>query len=298
MMPASMPARYEPFEPMDIVVAIDEIGFGDEPQMQRKRGLDPGDHIFLERTPKPHQALVARSAVNDKLGDETVVVGRHGVALIERAVDAHAGSAGRVIAGDAAGRGCEGFGILGIDAAFDGMTRELDVLLPDSQRRTGRDADLLAHDVDAAHHLRDRMLDLEARIHLDEEELAILVEELDRSDAAIAELAHRRRDRPAERFAHARVERRRRGLFQELLMLALQRAIALAEMNDAALSVGDDLELDVAGMIEIAFEIDLGIAEERLRFGLRRRHRISDLLGTARNPHAAPAAPACRLDQH
>ena len=47
------------------------------------------------------------------------------------------------------------------------------------------------HEVDAGDHLGDRVLDLEPRVHLDEVELAVLVEELDRADAAIAELAHR-----------------------------------------------------------------------------------------------------------
>ncbi len=50
--------------------------------------------------------------------------------------------------------------------------------------------DLLAHEIDAGHHLGDRMLDLDAGVHLDEIELAVLVEELDGAGAVIAELAH------------------------------------------------------------------------------------------------------------
>ena len=85
-------------EPVDVVVAIDEIGLGDEPLMQRDRGLDAGDDEFLERPAQPHQAFVAAGAVDDELGDQAVVIRRHDVALIERAIDAHAEAARRVVA--------------------------------------------------------------------------------------------------------------------------------------------------------------------------------------------------------
>ena len=64
-------------------------------------------------------------------------------------------------------------------------------LLRERQVAAGGDADLLEHQVDAGDHLGHRMLDLDARVHLDEVELAVLVEELDRADAEIVELAHR-----------------------------------------------------------------------------------------------------------
>ena len=55
------------------------------------------------------------------------------------------------------------------------------------QRQAGGDADLLAHQVDAGDGLGDRMLDLQAGVHLDEEELAVLVQELDGADAEVAD---------------------------------------------------------------------------------------------------------------
>ena len=63
-----------------------------------------------------------------------------------------------------------------------------DVLLRDRQAAAGGDADLLVHEVDAGDRLGDRMLDLQAGVHLDEVELAVLVEELDGAGAGIAEL--------------------------------------------------------------------------------------------------------------
>ena len=60
--------------------------------------------------------------------------------------------------------------------------------------------DLLVDEIDAGDHLGDGMLDLDAGVHLDEVELAVLVEELDGADADIAEFAPspwRRRRRSA-----------------------------------------------------------------------------------------------------
>ena len=76
------------------------------------------------------------------------------------------------------GVGMKVVGILGGDAALDRVAGEADVALPVAKRRAGGDADLLAHEVDAADHLGDRMLYLQPRVHLDEGELAVLVQEL------------------------------------------------------------------------------------------------------------------------
>src|SRR3546814_6789015 len=62
------------------------------------------------------------------------------------------------------------------------------------------------------------MLDLQAGVHLDEIELAVLVEELDGAGAAVAELAHGLGDTRADGLALGRVECRRQRLLQHLLV--------------------------------------------------------------------------------
>ena len=81
--------------------------------------------------------------------------------------------------GDAARGGHEGLGVFGVDAALDGVAGEFDVGLGVAQRLAGGDADLLAHQVDAADHFGDGVFDLEAGVHFDERELAVLVEEFE-----------------------------------------------------------------------------------------------------------------------
>src|SRR5215470_4943338 len=102
------------------------------------------------------------------------------------------------------------------------------------------------------------MLDLDAGVHLDEIELAVLVEELDRADAEIFELLHRLGDRPADPGARRRIECGRRAFLPDLLVTALQRTIALAEMDRAAAPVAEHLDLDVARPREIFLQIDRG----------------------------------------
>ncbi len=159
----------------------------------------------------------------------------------------------------------------------------------------GRDADLLDHEVDVGDHLGHRMLDLDARVHLDEIELAVLVEEFDGADAEIFELAHRLRDRLADAVAGGEVERGRGAFLPDLLVAALQRAVALAEMDGAAVAVAEHLDFDVARLCEIFLEIDRVVAEGGLRLGARGGERVGQIVGAFRAtfmPRPPPPAAA------
>src|SRR6058998_732173 len=60
-------------------------------------------------------------------------------------------------------------------------------------------------------------------------------------------------------------------------MTALDRAVALAEVDDAAVRVGQDLHLHVAGIVEIALDVDGRVGEELLALaagGLPAAHRL------------------------
>ena len=156
-----------------------------------------------------------------------------------------------MVVGDTAGAGHEGLRVLGVDAALDGMALDHDVVLGHVERRAGGDADLLAHQVDAGHRLGDGMLDLQAGVHLDEVELAVLVEEFHGAGAAILELADGGGSQLADLAALFGVQRRRGGLFQHLLVAALQRTIALAQAHAGAHAVAQHLDLDMTRMVEV-----------------------------------------------
>ena len=156
------------------------------------------------------------------------------------------------------------------------------------QIAAGGDADLLQDQIDVGDHLGHRMLDLDAGVHLDEIELAVLVEELDRADAEILQIAHRLGDRLADHVAGGGVERGRGAFLPDLLMAALQRAVALAEMDGVALAVAEHLDLDVARPLQIFLEIDRVVAEGGLGLGARGRERLREIVRRC-------ARPSCRV---
>src|SRR5260370_35529621 len=64
------------FEPVDMVVAIDNVGFPDQRPEQRQRGLDAFPHHLAQRAAQPDQARAAGLAVADYLADQRVVTSR------------------------------------------------------------------------------------------------------------------------------------------------------------------------------------------------------------------------------
>ncbi len=68
---------------------------------------------------------------------------------------------------DAAGRGQEIVCVvLGIDAQLDRRARHADVLRPETQGPALGDSDLLGDEIEAENGFAHRMLDLDARVHL------------------------------------------------------------------------------------------------------------------------------------
>ena len=134
-----------------------------------------------------------------------------------------------------AGRGQEAGGrVLGVEARLDGVAaRRRASSWAQRERLAGGDAQLLLDEVDAVDQLGHRVLDLQPRVHLEEEELAGVAgrDELDRAGAVVA-ARPRERDRGR---AHPRAQRGvddgRRRLLDDLLVAALQRALALAEVH-------------------------------------------------------------------
>src|SRR6185437_15369285 len=125
-----------------------------------------------------------------ELGNERVIIGWHDTLSVLGGIDPNSVAAGDAEGGNLASRRRELHRMLRIDAALDGMA-------PDGAlRRKNRiqplavgDAQLRLDHVDAGDHFRYRVFDLNARIHLDEVDLAVLVhQELDGAGVLIADV--------------------------------------------------------------------------------------------------------------
>ena len=133
-----------------------------------------------------------RSArVDDELGDHAVVEGRHDRALlhrrIERGCPRRAAARQRVMRpGDGAKPRSGSSAMMRASIAWPRGTMSC---CSDAERLAARDFELQLHEVDAGDHLRDRMLDLDARVDFHEIEIVALdvVEKLDRAGVAVAD---------------------------------------------------------------------------------------------------------------
>ena len=155
----------------------------------------------------------------------------------------------------------------------------------------GGEANLGFHQIDLRHHFGDGMLDLNARVHLDEVKFAgDVAQELDCTRARIADRAEGVDYLFADALARGRVENRGRRLLEDLLVAPLERTLAFAEVDHVAVAIAQHLKLDVAGMLDQLLHVDVGTAEGLFGLGASGLKRGNQLLLGAHDAHAAPAA--------
>src|SRR5581483_3410390 len=163
----------------------------------------------------------------------------------------------------------------------------------------GGDADHLLDEVDAGDELGDRMLDLQARVHLQEVERAVLAgDELHRAGAVVAHRLGQRHGLLAHRLARPGIEQRRGRLLDHLLIAALDGAFALAQVDDVAVLVAQHLDLDVARVLDELLDEDAVVAEARLGLRAGEREALLGLLRRVGDAHALAAAAGRGLDHH
>ena len=253
-------------------------------------------------------AIVGRRRMHDQLGDQRVEGRARAIPRIAECIDAHAGPRGNVEGGDLATarqRLAGGIHRLEIHARLDRIAAR--------RARLGKAdvgealacgyADLRLHEIDAEHFLRHRMFDLQARIGLDEGEIGLVRcfarvdQEFERAEIVVVRRSRERHRRVRDLFTQARRERRGWCDFDQLLVAALDRAFALAEMREAAMTVAENLDFDVPCALDQALRIERPIAEGALRLRRAAREGFRDLVCLSHGAHAAPAAARNRL-QH
>src|SRR2546422_8986661 len=82
------------------------------------------------------------------------------------------------------------------------------------------------------------------------------------------------------------------------LVAPLDAALALAQRHDAAVGIGEHLDLHVARSLEIALEIQFSRAERLFRLARGGLERRLELAHFAQQAHAFSPAAGPRLEQH
>ena len=113
--------------------------------------------------------------MHDQLADQAVVIGRDRIAAVQGRIHPHTQAAGRVKDLDPTGARRKIGQTFGVDAHFDGMAVDLQLVLGEGQRQSRSNADLFAHKVDAKDRFGDRVFHLQTGVHLDEKEFAVFV---------------------------------------------------------------------------------------------------------------------------
>jgi hypothetical protein len=93
-------------------------------------------------------------------------------------------------------------------------------------------------------------------------------DELDGTGAVVIDRPGSGDGRLAHGFTHRRRHARRWCFLDHFLVAALERTVALEEMDDVAVGVAEDLHLDMAGPGEAFLDQDAGVAETRFAFPL------------------------------
>ena len=249
--------------------------------------------------------FLARSGVRDELGEHGIIVERNFAPLVDAGIDAHSYSPSaalgrRPVMHQAPNRGQEiAQRILGVDPRLHRPPGELDVTLLELELFAGGDADHLLDQVDAGDELGDGMLDLQARIHLEEIEAPVLSDdELHRARRIVGDRLGERDRLLTHLSARGRIDERAWRFLHDLLIAALDRAFALAEMNDIAVLVAEHLDFDVARVDDEFLDEHLLVAEGRFRLRASARKSLSYLGLRTRNSHAFSAAARGGLDHH
>ena len=136
-----------------------------------------------------------------------------------------------------------------------------------AQLLAGRHADHLLDQVEAGDHLGHRVLDLQAGVHLEEVEALVLADdELDRAGRLVLHRLRQGDRLLAHPLARFRIDEGRRRFLDHLLVTALDRAVALVEVEHVAVPVAQHLDLDVARLHDVLLDEHAIVAEAVLRF--------------------------------
>ena len=115
-------------------------------------------------------------------------------------------------------------------------------------------------------------------------------QELDGRRVLQAALHVRCAGRPRQLVAHSGVEVRGGRDLDDLLVTALDAAVALTEVDDVASLVAEHLHLDVADCVDELLDVQPTVAERGSRLRLAAREGVGDVVGAS----APPSCPARR----
>ena len=131
-----------------------------------------------------------------------------------------------------------------------------------AQRFAGSKTELLAHDVDAGHHLGHRVFDLHSGVDLENENsLRSRSTRNSTVPAPVVQVVPERDGGVGDALAEITRQHGGGRLLDQLLEAALGRAVPVAEVDDAAVVVAEQLHLDVPGVLDVPLDVHAPVSE-------------------------------------
>ncbi len=280
-----------PLDEADVDLVPDDLRMAQQrPEESKIRG-DAFDPERIERFDQAGERLRPIGSPRDQLRQQRIVVGGDRVARAKAGVDPDAVPSRLAPCADGSSRGQKPLGgVLGINTCLHRMAVGCDLVLPQRQLFPHGDAQLPLHEVDAGDHLGHGMLDLQARIHLDEMKTGRIRDEFDRPGADITRGLGGGARRSRHRGTPFGRDGCRKRLLHHLLMPTLKRAFALEQRHHVALAVAEHLHFDMPRPGHVLLDQDLVIPKRGRRFAFGARDRFGERLGVGDQAHASAAA--------
>src|SRR5210317_758968 len=188
--------------------------------------------------------------------------------------------------------------IFSIDTNFNGMAIYGQVFLGERQTFAGSDTQLPLDHVLSGHHLGDGMFNLQASVHLHEIEATICIkQELYSPCTDVTNRLGGIHSSSPHQAAQMLIQPGGGGLFNDLLMPTLDRAVPFKEVYDIALIISKDLNFNVTWSFEIFLQQDVIIAESRGSFALGPFEGFDKFICLANHAHTFPSPTGTRFDQ-
>ena len=283
-----------------------ENGIGDDILQKRNIRFDTADPEFAQ---SPVHALQGQFKITAKSGDfdqQRIVKGRDdGTGVTHAAVQPHPMTAGGAVGQNPAIIGRKFiFRVLACNAAlhgaahsrYFGLRRQIDLLAVERAALGGEN--LRAHQVNSGDDFRNGVFNLDARIDLDEipQVLVEIIEKFDGACVVVFDRAGQADGGLAEFGPHRVRQSAGRGDFYDLLVAALHGTIALVQMQHVAVTVAQNLHLNMFGAGDVLLQKYGRIAERVGGFALGLIEQIGEIGRFVNHPHAASATAEGGLD--
>eukprot|EP00756_Hemistasia_phaeocysticola_P007189 Hpha_TRINITY_DN14154_c0_g1::TRINITY_DN14154_c0_g1_i1::g.10939::m.10939 len=260
--------------------------------------LHTANHVAVQGVFSPVNTLLTGLPLRDELRDHGIVVDGDLRPLCDSGVDANAGSRRlHVTSHPPDRRGIVPRRVLRVHAALRRMTVDLDLILRHGQGQSTRCAKHFVDQVKVGDFLGNGVLNLQPGVHFQEVEVPAAVHKhLHCPGSVVTHHAGEGRGLLTHRLAGLGVDETRGGLLDHLLVTTLDGALALRQVHSVTALVRDDLDLDVAGVVDELLHQHPVVAEGRQGLTLRRNPLLPRLLLVPGNAQTLATATGTGFD--